>query len=994
MRRTLVLVLGLLMCGGLRALHAQGADPRPAARTIRTAHFRVHFEPAHEALARRAAAYAEQAWDALAKELAVPDVPVEVLIADNVDATNGFATVFPTNRVVLYALPPQFVPELRHYDDWLQIVMTHELVHIFHLDRARGLWKLGRFVFGRHPGLAPNAFLPSWIKEGIAVHYEVALTGAGRLASSEWPMLARTAAVAGRVPRMSEWSLVTSRFPLAQHAYGYGAMLITQMAARGDGQGLRRFVDQVGGHPIPFRLNHAAERAFGVSFSSAERVFRDSLMRVADSARAFAAALQDAPPVQRAVGMQWFAEQPRWNSDSTVLLTMNDGEDVAGVYEARVPAATSSAPITLHRLSRRNSLEATSQLADGTRIFAQSEFTDPFSVRTRLWRETPDGDEAPLPGTQRLFLPDARADGDIVAIRAIPGTTEIVRVAAAGDVRTLVPGTLDTAWTEPRWDARGERIVAVRFVRGGVQEIVLFDANGVEQGVVHRARGLLVSPTFTPDGTRLVWADDRSGALQLVMADARPGAGDAVRWLTQSPTGVSWPSVSPDGSRVVALESDLRGWQLIVLPMHAGWASVPRTPGTTPYAATSRAPQVMPDSSPSTPYRPWRQLLPHWWMPIVGEGSDGGATYGASSNGRDVRGQHVWAAQLTRHPSRAEMEGSAIWRVRALPALGALQPTLDVSTSQGWDRFSLVDSARRPVGELGRRARFGTVALSLARPRVRTSTTLSLGAQVERRAFVTRPDSLLGALDPLFARGVTYPSVFASGVWSNTMRPWRGISTEDGITLGATVQRRWREDRRDLGSWRSTGELRAYQGFRVGGFAHHVIAARVTGGLTDRNGTTEFNTGGTSGAQAELVPGVIVGDPARLFGVRGFAPATQRGSRAVAGTVEYRAPLVMPARGVGLVPLFVDRLSVAVFGDAGRAWCGGAERAGPQGAVLCLPRGVRDGWLASAGAEVALDLGVQWDAPYRARVGVAQPVARPADVSRGTAWYFTLGTAF
>jgi hypothetical protein len=226
----------------------------------------------------------------------------------------------------------------------------------------------------------------------------------------------------------------------------------------------------------------------------------------------------------------------------------------------------------------------------------------------------------------------------------------------------------------------------------------------------------------------------------------------------------------------------------------------------------------MPDSSPSTPYRPWRQLLPHWWMPIVGEGSDGGATYGASSNGRDVRGQHVWAAQLTRHPSRGEMEGSAIWRVRALPALGALQPTLDVSTSQGWDRFSLVDSARRPVGELGRRARFGTVALSLARPRVRTSTTLSLGAQVERRAFVTRPDSLLGALDPLFARGVTYPSVFASGVWSNTMRPWRGISTEDGITLGATVQRRWRDDRRDLGSWRSTGELRAYQGFRVGWF--------------------------------------------------------------------------------------------------------------------------------------------------------------------------------
>lgn len=984
------LLLGLVVATPARA---QGPDPRGAARTIATAHFRVHFEPAHEPIARRAAAYAEQAWTWLAQELAVPDVPIELLIADNVDATNGFATIFPTNRIVVYALPPQFVPELRHYDDWLQVVIAHELVHIFHLDRARGLWKLGRHVLGRHPGLAPNAYLPSWVKEGIAVHYEVAFTGAGRLASSEWPMLARSAAVAERLPPASDWSLATSRFPLAQHAYGYGAMLITQLAARDDGRGLRRFVDHVGGHVIPWRIDHAAKRAFGTTFSAADRAFRDSLQRVGDSARALSAAVRDAPPMQRATGMQWFAEQPRWVSDSTVLLTMNDGEDVAGVYEARVPAEPAQ-PITLQRLARRNSLEATTQLADGTRIFAQSDFTDPFSVRARLWRTSPDGREAPLDGTERLFLPDARPDGELVAVRAIPGTTELVRVARDGTVRPIARGSLDTAWTEPRWDPRGHRLVAVRFVRGGVQEIVLLDTLGVETAIVHAARGFAVSPTFTPDGERLVWADDRSGALQLVIADARAGAGAAPRWLTQSPTGVSWPSVSPDGARIAALEADVRGWQLVVLPLHEGWPSVPRTPGTRPYAATARAPTITPDTTPSTPYRPWRQLLPHWWMPIVGEGSDGGATYGASTSGRDVRGQHAWAAQATRHPTREEVEGSAAWRVRALPAVGSWQPALDVSASQGWDRFALVDSARAPVGELGRRARFGTLALTLARPRVRTAATLAVGAQLERRAFVTRPDTLLDRLDRLFARGTTYPSLFASAAWSNTMRPWRAISTEDGVSVGATVQRRWRDDRADLGSWRSTAELRAYQGFRVAGFAHHVLAARLSGGLADRNAPSEFTTGGTSGTQAELLPGVIVGDPARLFGVRGFAPGTQRGARAVAGTVEYRAPLGMPSRGAGMLPLFLDRVSLAMFADAGRAWCGASERGGPQATVLCLPRGVRDGWLASAGAEVALDLGVQWDAPYRARLGVAQPVARPADVARGTAWYFTLGTAF
>jgi hypothetical protein len=120
----------LLLLFGASALSAQ-VDPRGRARTLRTEHFRVHFEPSHEALARRAAAYAELAWTQLASELAVPDVPIEVLVADNLDVSNGFATPFPTNRIVVYALPPQFVPELRHYDDWLQLVILHELAHIF-----------------------------------------------------------------------------------------------------------------------------------------------------------------------------------------------------------------------------------------------------------------------------------------------------------------------------------------------------------------------------------------------------------------------------------------------------------------------------------------------------------------------------------------------------------------------------------------------------------------------------------------------------------------------------------------------------------------------------------------------------------------------------------------------------------------------------------------------------------------------------------------------
>jgi hypothetical protein len=496
----------------------------------------------------------------------------------------------------------------------------------------------------------------------------------------------------------------------------------------------------------------------------------------------------------------------------------------------------------------------------------------------------------------------------------------------------------------------------------------------------------------------VLWAGDRTGRLQLEVGDARTGGGAELRTLTRSLTGVSAPAVSPDGTQVAALEYTLSGRQLVVYAMHEGYVNEPYTPGAPRYAPTSQvtreAPSVSADEAPSRAYQPWPQLVPRWWLPVVGEGSDGAATYGVFSSGFDTRRRHAWAGQLTRHPALGEMEGSLAWRVSTLRARGGWQPLVDLSSSQGWDRFAIVDSARTPLGDLSRRARFVNAALTLVRPRVRTNASLAVGASLEQRGFRTDPAPLLDRLDPLFARGTRYPSVFVSGAFNNTMRAGRAVSLEDGFGVSGLVQRRWRDDRPDLASWRATGVLRAYKALDWPGFARHALAARVAGGVTDRNAATELSIGGTSGTQSEVLPGVMVGDPARLFAVRGFAPGVQRGARALTGSVEYRAPLAMPARGVGLLPLFVDRVSTALFADAGRAWCPDDVRRGAAAAVVCLPSGVRDGWLASAGVELAADLGVMWDLPARARVGAAHPVVRPADVARGGSVYFTLGTSF
>src|SRR5689334_18171263 len=189
-----LLLVAALSVSAARASVAQVA-PNADWHTLHTRHFRVHFAPALEQEARRAAVNAERAYAQLSTELVPPRGTIDLVISDDVDYVNGYATPYPTNRIVVYAHPPTDASGLRDYEDWNALVVTHELTHIFHLDRSRGIWRIGQSVFGRNPLLFPNLYEPRWVLEGLAVYYESRLTGVGRLESAEHLMTARAAAL-------------------------------------------------------------------------------------------------------------------------------------------------------------------------------------------------------------------------------------------------------------------------------------------------------------------------------------------------------------------------------------------------------------------------------------------------------------------------------------------------------------------------------------------------------------------------------------------------------------------------------------------------------------------------------------------------------------------------------------------------------------------------------------------------------------------------------
>src|SRR5207237_9013946 len=107
----------------------------------------------------------------------------------------------------------------------------------------------------------------------------------------------------------------------------------------------------------------------------------------------------------------------------------------------------------------------------------------------------------------------------------------------------------------------------------------------------------------------------------------------------------------------------------------------------------------------------------------------------------------------------------------------------------------------------------------------------------------------------------------------------------------------------------------------LAGFAHHVLSIRAAGGLTDDRSPNLFSAGGISGTSLEVFPGFSVGQQRRTFGVRGYPAGAEGGTRAYSAAIEYRAPLFAPSRGFRFIPVFVDRTSLSIFGETGRAYC-------------------------------------------------------------------------
>lgn len=970
-----VSLFGSVLGGALMPLAADAqVRPQVAWRTLRTDHFRIHYTDGLETLARRTAANAEFAYARLSDDLVPPRGTIDIVVADNVDYANGYATPYPTNRIVIFARPPVEELALRNHADWNALLVTHELTHIFHLDRARGLWAVAQRVFGRAAPFFPNSYAPSWILEGLAVHYETAITGGGRLAGSEFPALVRAAAIAGALPTLDALSLESPRFPGGNRAYLYGSYAVT----RGDTARMGRLVEASSGRLIPWRHDANARDAFGESFTARWAEWRDSVTREL----AGLAPEGDADASQTTLTRHGFtARFPRFTGNSALVYVASDARSTTGLYSLSLNGDRV-------RLGRRNSLDVSTPFSDRGAVQGELEYADPYSLRSDLFR----GDglrRRRLTRDERLSSPDAHgASGRVVAVRTDPGTTSLVLVDPRDGwvTRDLVLGSLDRTWAEPRLSRNGEQVAAVRWDRGGRSSVVTMDLRGREQQRF-APRGprlsIVSSPVWEPGDSTLLFVSDHEGRPMIYRGDVRSGAYGRV-WSTA--TALNTPDVSPDGRRVAAVELRADGYHVVVrgtpsavplaLPAVDRSADPLRPIGEAPIDTAAR----------SSRYSAWETTYPTWWLPVVRTTDPGTTAFGFMTGARDVIGRHSWSAEASFEMGRQEITSHLSY---AWAGLGV--PVIRADYFNEWEHGVIRTNAGAFAGYLGQLSRRGALNVVFERPRVRLSSYLVLGGELESIDHRSYPGSLLPLLGSDALLGVIHTQALQATAGVSTMqRPSNAVSVEDGVSLAVTHRARFGVGvlYEDVTETIVAGS--AAKSIPLPGFARHVIAVRGAYGVTGHRTTSAFDVGGVNGSSLELLPGVVIGGSARTFGVRGFDGGTLLGVRALASSVEYRAPLALIGRGVGLLPLFFQKTSVTAFVDRGAAWCDFAVTA----SFICRAPVPERQWIGSVGGELGVDASLQYDRAYRFRLGFAHPTEGAAFARRSNTVYFSLGSSF
>ncbi|MCH8543155.1 MAG: hypothetical protein LAT61_06270 [Alcanivorax sp.] len=901
--------------------------------TVETPHFRIHYREGAEDWVAHTAEMAEAAHARLSEELDwQPRHRTELVLTDNYDLANGWASALPFNQSRLFLSPPDRFGGLENHDDWLAMLITHEYTHVLHLDKGDGAPLNLRRVLGRFPFLFPNQFQPTFMVEGLAIQKESdAERLSGRAYSALYEGEIRAQVEAG--PRsLSQVSVTNRRWP-GGDGYLYGAFFYRFLEETRGQARIDALIDDYSGNLLPFALNSTAQRVYGKRFPALwadyQHWLRETFVEDGEALAGEALTehgLASYPPVARGDAVYRIHDDGHGRQR---LVRYRAGESPATVARLRQPG--------LFDVSQEGEIVmASARLRRENRLWS-----DLYRYTGRRWeRLTHDG---------RYREARWLNDGTLIARRQVNGLPELRRLDGDGnDLGPLWQGQHGEVLGQFSVHPEGAQLVAAFKPAGRSWQLAQIDLANGALTLLTDNDFIQGEPSFASDGSVLFSADyppseppHRSRRFNTWRLPA--DGGPAVR-LTDVNTAVLTP-VQTDTGEVYLQHLSASGYDLWRLDNAGAFAE------TAParVAETTPTPGPQPDAearlaAATQPYRPWRSLRPRWWLPVLLVNEDS-TQVGFSTAGQDSLGEHLYNVTLTWENRSEEPAGFATWQF-----------------SNRWQLFGERDLS------------FSTNDGSVTR--VRASDTLSLSRLNLWNALDDRLELRAGVFverdsDRFVADGITPFIDRQRGLaglallYDNRQQFRYSISPAAGRRIALTAETN------DAISSDFEGEVYSldYREFLHLGRSH-VLALRAAG------------TWGTDTPKPVRL-GDHQGESLSVFGrdrylLRGYPDNEIFGRRAALGSVEWRFPLARIQRNWQTLPVGLRDLHGTLFSDTGAVW---NDTPGPRD----------DTAYTGVGGEITTELVLGYNLILPVRLGVARGLDDELGETRA---YVAIGAAF
>jgi Tol biopolymer transport system component len=680
---------------------AYGISPFRNWRTIETDHFRINFPAEHERFAQVSADYLEESWNALTEQMYwKPNAMINVIVLDNSDAANGSASPFARFGITLYAIPPESTFSTSFTDDWIRLLIWHEVTHYINMDTTRSFYSLLRIIFG--DTLLPNVVLPTWMLEGWAVYNETRFSRAGRGRSPYWESILRAGVAENRLGSRDWVTLdrVNGSFPWfpgGETPYFFGYQLMNQVAREPrlkqkdgretrtqdgdnsfrDGEDALGLLSYRSGGRIPYFINGNLENLVSKDWYAYWADFiRDTQTRM--SAQLAKIRSQRLTKYERLTQNGFNSLAPALSRDGRWLAyTSRTAEERFGL---RLIDLTSGESTRLD--DKLYGASMTFSPDSKWLIYSELNQRDIYDLYSDLhYREIPSGKTGRLTRGLRAKDPDLSADGlwltytvaekagNALAISPVEWDSSGPRVSPP---RIIYRPEEFGRVANPRFSPDGKRIVFSVLQRGKLGEDLLeidVDRETARALVADGHRN--VFPAFSPQGD-LYFVSSRSGVENLY----RYRKGGKADQVTNLATGLWTTAFGPTGLYASILSTE--GWDISkveLLDQPIDTEKVRVVADAAPAIDEKSEDQADHQTRTTFGYNPLKTLLPRVWSPDLQfsfNSANGWSAYmGALAAGFDTLDFHYYEVRAGYRTLSETVEGSIDYEFRGLgPTLG------------------------------------------------------------------------------------------------------------------------------------------------------------------------------------------------------------------------------------------------------------------------------------------------------------------------------------